>query len=423
MRSATSAGRTRVVIVGAGFGGLVAAKALADAPLDVTVIDRRNYHLFQPLLYQVATAGLSPADIAWPIRSILNRSRNVEVLMEEVVGIDARQKEVLCTGQRVPYGYLVLATGARHAYFGHDDWEPYAPGLKKIDDATDIRRRLLIAFERAEVAADPVEQQRLLTFVVIGAGPTGVEMAGAIAELAHKALARDFRRINPHKARIVLVEAGSRVLSAFPEPLSRYAQGALERLGVEVHLDHFVTACDAGGVTAGSEHIPAATVIWAAGVEASPAAEWLGVEADSAGRIPIEPDLSVPGHPEIFAVGDTALAKYRHGQQVPGIAPAAKQEGRYAARVILARTAGRDTPSPFVYHHQGNLATIGRHRAVIDFGRLRLRGPLAWWLWGIAHIYFLIGRGWPALIAIQWLWSYVTFNKGARLITGKENHD
>jgi NADH:quinone reductase (non-electrogenic) len=422
MAAAGGTVRPHVVVVGAGFGGLAAAKALADAPLDVTVIDRRNYHLFQPLLYQVATAGLSPADIAWPIRSILNRERNVEVLLEDVTGVDTARREVVCSDRRVPYDYLILATGARHAYFGHDDWEPFAPGLKKIDDATAIRRRLLSAFERAEVAADPVEQERLLTFVVVGAGPTGVEMAGAMVELAHKALAKDFRHVNPRDARILLLEAGPRVLGAFPETLSRYAKRALERLGVEVRLNQPVTAVDANGVGVGGERIHAATVVWAAGVKASPAAKWLGVAADRAGRIEVEPDLSVPGHSEIFVIGDVASATYKHGP-VPGIAPAAKQEGHYAARVVRARAAGEAVPPPFVYHHQGNLATIGRHRAVIDFGWIRLRGWPAWWLWGFAHIYFLIGVRAPALVAIQWLWSYVTFGKGARLITGAEKDD
>lgn len=414
----STSGRKRVVIVGAGFGGLAAAKAFDSAPFDITVVDRRNYHLFQPLLYQVATAGLSPADIAWPIRSILHKQKNLVVLMDEVEDVDTERREVVCSGARLPYDYLILATGARHAYFGHDEWEPYAPGLKQIDDATAIRRRVLLAFERAEAATDPDEQARLLTFVVVGAGPTGVEMAGSLAELAHRALARDFRHINPRRARILLVEAGPRVLAAFPEELSNYACQVMDRLGVEVRLGQPVTECDERGVKLGEERIGAGTVIWAAGVRASGAARWLGAESDRAGRVQVEADLSVPGQPEVFVVGDTALVLDDQGKPVPGIAPAAKQQGRYVAELILARERNEPKQQPFRYRHQGNLATVGRHVAVIDFGRLRLKGWLAWWVWGVAHIYFLIGVRSPLMVALQWLWSYLTFGKGARLITG-----
>lgn len=413
----TETDRKRVVIVGAGFGGLAAAKALGNTPVDVTVVDRRNYHLFQPLLYQVATAGLSPADIAWPIRGILRDQKNILMLMDEVIGVDLDAREVICTGRRLPYDFLILATGARHAYFGHDEWEPHAPGLKQIEDATSIRHRVLLAFERAEMATDPVEQERLLTFIVVGAGPTGVEMAGALAELAHRALARDFRRINPRRARILLVEAGPRVLAAFPDELSQYSGRILEKLGVEVRLGQPVTTCDEQGVKIGNERIAAGTVIWAAGVRASSAAQWLGAEADRAGRVKVEPDLTAPGHAEIFVIGDTALVLDDAGQPVPGLAPVAKQQGRYVAEQILARLEGKP-PKPFHYRHQGNLATIGRDAAVIDFGRIRLKGLLAWWVWGIAHLYFLIGVRAPTLVALQWLWSYLTFGKGARLITG-----
>lgn len=412
--------RPRVVIVGAGFGGLEAAKALARAPVRVIVIDRRNYHLFQPLLYQVATAGLSPADIAWPVRGILRDQRNADVLLAHVTGVDIGRRLVRTDGRDVPYEYLILATGARHHYFGHDDWEGFAPGLKQIDDATDIRRRILLAFERAETETDETERARLLTFVIVGGGPTGVELAGAIAELARRALARDFRRIDPRSARIVLIEAGQRLLPAFHESLSAFARHSLIRLGVDVRLERTVTGCSAAGVQAGGEPVPAATVIWAAGVAASPAADWLGAPKDRAGRVEVLPDLSVPGHPEILVIGDCAAVRDLGGAPVPGIAPAAKQQGRYAAAVIGARVSGSEPSGPFRYRHAGNLATIGRRSAVIDFGRLRLKGWLAWWVWGIAHIYFLIGMRSRLIVTIQWLWAYVRFERGARLITGME---
>jgi NADH dehydrogenase FAD-containing subunit len=417
-RAVALARRPQVVIIGAGFGGLAAAHALRHAPVDVTVVDKRNYHLFQPLLYQVATAGLSPAQIASPIRSILRRQRNATVLMAKVTGIDKAAKLVLAGNQRVPYDYLVIATGARHAYFGHDEWEPFAPGLKKIEDATDIRRRILIAFEKAETETNPAERERLLTFVVIGGGPTGVEIVGAIAELAKTALARDFRNIDPRLARIILVEAGPRILPAFPESLSAAAERALLRLGAEVRTGTPVTAVTEDHVMIGADRIDTRTVLWAAGVAASPAAKWLGAQKDKAGRVIINADLTLPGHPEILVIGDTAAMKDRNGEQVPGIAPAAKQAGAYAAAAIKARIKGRDLPGPFRYCHAGNLATIGRKAAVVDFGWLRLRGNPAWWLWGLAHIFFLIGFRNRLAVALDWFWSYLTFQRGSRLITG-----
>ena len=419
--STADSGVPRVVIVGAGFGGLAAAKALARAPVDITVIDRRNYHLFQPLLYQVATAALSPAEIAWPIRSILRGQKNTRVLLGRVTGVDVAGRAVLIGERRVPYDYLMLATGARHAYFGHDDWETFAPGLKKIDDATEIRRRILLAFERAEMAEDARERERLLTFVIVGGGPTGVELAGTLAELASRALAEDFRHIDSRETRVLLAEAGPRLLPSFPERLSAVAQRALARLGVETRLGHPVTAVDADGVEIDGKRIAAATVLWAAGVAASPAGKWLGVERDRAGRIKVAPDLTVPGHPEIFAVGDTVLALGRDGAPLPGVAPVAKQQGSYVARVIRARLRGRPAPAPFRYFNVGNLATVGRRAAVIDFGFARLSGWLAWWLWGLVHIYFLIGMRNRLIVAIHWLWSYITFQRGARLITGADS--
>jgi NADH dehydrogenase len=408
----------RVVIVGAGFGGLAAATALKDAAAQVVIIDRRNYHLFQPLLYQVATAALSPADIAQPIRSILRRQRNATVLLGRVTDIDTAAHEVLLSERRIAYDYLIVATGARHAYFGHDEWEPVAPGLKKIEDATDIRKRILVAFEKAESSNDPDERTALLAFVVVGGGPTGVEIAGAIAELAKQALAADFRNVDSRDARVTLIEAGPRILPAFPESLSNVAHRALERLGVEVRLGAPVTACDADGVVVMGERIGARTILWAAGVAASPAARWLGAEKDHAGRVKVQADLSLPGHPEVFVIGDTALATDAAGNPLPGIAPAAKQAGQYVAQVIRARIAGRKAPPPFRYRHLGNLATIGRKAAIADFGRIRLSGRVAWLLWGLVHIYFLIGFRNRLVVSLNWLWAYLTFERGSRLITG-----
>jgi NADH dehydrogenase len=410
--------RPRIVVVGAGFGGLTAAQALGRANAEVVVIDRHNYHLFQPLLYQVATAALSPADIAEPVRGILSRQGNAEVVLGCIIGIDKERSAVLLEGgRRIGYDFLIVATGARHAYFGRDEWERFAPGLKRIEDATKIRREILLAFERAETESDTAERQRLLTFVVIGGGPTGVELAGALAELAKKALARDFRHIDPRMSRIVLVEAGPRLLPAFPQNLSDKARHALEHLGVEVRLASAVTQCDEGGVVAGGERIEARTILWAAGVSASPAAKWLEGPRDPAGRVMVAPDLSLPGHPDIFVVGDTAHVETPGGGLVPGIAPAAKQEGKYVAKVIRACLAGQPRPAPFRYRHLGNLATVGRKAAVIDFGWLRLSGFVAWLLWGMAHIYFLIGFRNRIAVTLDWLWAYFTYKRGSRLIT------
>jgi NADH dehydrogenase FAD-containing subunit len=412
--------RPRIVIVGAGFGGLSAAHGLAGAEADVTVIDRRNYHLFQPLLYQVATAGLSPAQVASPIRAILRRAANVRVVLGRVTSVDKTRRVVQLDGRDVLYDQLVIATGARHSYFGHDDWERVAPGLKKIDDATAIRRNILRAFEHAEQSDDPAARRRLLTFVVIGAGPTGVEMAGAIAELAHVALRHDFRTIDPREARIVLVEAGPRVLPAFPSSLSDAAHRSLERLHVEVRLGTPVSQCDERGVVIGTERLEAATLIWAAGVMASSAARWLGAETDGAGRVKVGPDLSLPGHPEIFVIGDTACVADGSGRPLPGLAPVAKQQGAYIARLLRTRMAGAPSPGPFRYRNYGTLATIGRRAAVADFGWIRLDGTFAWLLWGLVHISFLIGFRNRLIVMLDWLWSYLTFQSGARLITGEE---
>jgi NADH dehydrogenase len=423
-RTTTPAARHRVVILGAGFGGLSAAKALAKAPVEVTVIDRRNYHLFQPLLYQVATAGLSPSDIAAPIRSILRGQANARVLLGRVQGIDRRNRDVLLEdGRRIPFDSLVVATGARHAYFGHDEWEPVAPGLKKIDDAIDIRRRILLAFERAEMATDEETRHRLLTLAVVGAGPTGVEMVGAIAELAKMALAADFRAIDPRQARILLVEAAARPLTAFPERLSAKAKTQLEELGVELLLGAKVTRCDDAGLeiedAKGRRFIPAATVIWAAGVEASPAANWLDVAGDRAGRVPVTPHLNLPDDPHIFVIGDTAVVSGADGKPLPGVAPVAKQQGEYVARQIRLGLAGKSI-KPFAYRNYGNLATIGRKAAVADFGWIRLSGTIAWLLWGIVHIFFLIGFRNRIFVLLSWLWAYVSFHRGSRLITGAD---
>jgi NADH:ubiquinone reductase (H+-translocating) len=412
----TQASRPQVVIVGAGFGGLEAAKTLARAPVDVVVIDQQNHHCFQPLLYQVATAALSPADVAWPIRSMLRRQQNARVLMARVTGVDTDARRVHTDSISVDYDFLVIATGATHSYFGHDDWAAVAPGLKRIEDATDIRRRFLLAFERAELSADPAEQRRLLTFVIVGGGATGVEMAGAMAEVARQTLQHDFRRIDPRSSRIVLIEAGPRLLPTFTERLSDYAKRSLERMGVDVLLSAKVTGCDQHGVTLGNERIEAGTVIWAAGVVASPAAAWLHAAHDHAGRIKVAPDLSVPGRPEIFAIGDTAAVHDRSGQPVAGIAPAAKQMGRHVGKLIAARLAGRPEPGPFVYRHAGDLATIGRKSAVVKLGPLTLTGFVGWVFWSVVHVYFLIGLRNRFVVAVTWLWSYLTFKRGARLI-------
>ncbi|WP_081838826.1 NAD(P)/FAD-dependent oxidoreductase [Thermogemmatispora carboxidivorans] len=413
-----------VVIVGGGFGGLQAARALGKAPVRVTVIDRTNHHLFQPLLYQVATAALSPADISAPIRHVLRHNKNTRVLLAEVTGVDTVGRRVLLDerGERsIPYDYLIIATGAGQNYFGHREWARYAPGLKTLEDATRLRRQILLAFEAAEMESDPDRQRALLTFVLVGAGPTGVEMAGAIAELAHKALASDFRTINPHSARIILVEAAPRILLSFPPELAEKARRALNRLGVEVRTSAPVEAVDENGVVIGGEYLPAKTIIWTAGVEASPAGRWLQAEVDRAGRVKVNPDLSVPGHPEIFVIGDTAHLEEK-GQPLPGLAPVAMQEGRYVARAILQRLAGQE-PAPFHYVNKGNLATVGRAWGLLQIGRLRLTGFLAWILWLTVHIFYLIGFRNRVLVLFQWAWAYLTFQRGARLILYPERAD
>jgi NADH:ubiquinone reductase (H+-translocating) len=418
-----SPARHRVVIVGGGFGGLEAAKGLAGAPVDITLIDQRNYHLFQPLLYQVATASLATSEIAWPIRAIFRGRPEVRTLLATLVGVDSGVHRVqLDGGDAVPYDTLILATGAQHAYFGHSEWEPFAPGLKTIEDATTIRRRVLTAFERAERETDSRLQTALLTFAIVGGGPTGVELAGTIAELARDTLPPDFRRIDTSKARVVLIEAGPRLLPGYPEDLSAYAQRALEGLGVEVALGKAVTECTADRVVYGDRSLEAKTVIWAAGVWASAAAEWLGAEADSNGRLAVRPDLTVPGHPEIFAIGDTVTIAAPDGKPVPGIAPAAKQAGRHVAKTIKARLRGDKAIRVFRYNHAGSLAQIGKRRAVIDFGFIKLRGALAWWIWGIAHIYFLIGVRTRLSVAINWLWIHTRNQRSARLITQGRGH-
>jgi NADH dehydrogenase len=408
--------RPRVIIVGGGFAGLEAAKGLARLAVDVTLIDRQNHHCFQPLLYQVATAALSPADIAWPIRGVLSRQKNVTVLMAEVSGVDLPQRRVMTSGGDFTYDLLVVATGATHAYFGHDKWAPYAPGLKRIEDATEIRRRILMAFERAELASEPADREALTTFVVVGGGPTGVEMAGAIADVARHALPPDFRNVDPNAARVLLIEAGPRVLPAFPEKLSAYAERSLGHMGVEVRTNALVTDIDEHGVLLGNERIGAGAVIWAAGVQASPAARWLAASPDRAGRVRVEPDLTLSGHPEVFVIGDTAAVSDAQGAPVPGVAPAAKQMGAYVARVIAGRISGAAAPGAFVYRHQGDLATIGRKSAIVRLDHLTLTGFLGWAFWSIAHVYFLIGLRNRIAVAFSWMWDYLTFGRRARLI-------
>ena len=407
-----------IVVVGAGFGGLEFTRAAAKLPVKITLVDQRNHHLFQPLLYQVATTSLATSEIAWPIRHLVKRFANVTTLLGRVVGVDKDKRLVrLADGGDIAYDTLVLATGARHAYFGHDEWEPFAPGLKTLEDATTIRRKILLAFEEAERETDLSRREALMTLVIIGGGPTGVELAGTIAELARVTLKGEFRSIDTSKARVVLIEAGDRVLGSFKPDLSDYARHALEKLGVTVEFGNPVTECSADGVTFGGRFLPAKTIIWAAGIAASPAAEWLGAEADRAGRTKVLPDLTVAGHPEIFVIGDTASMTRPEGRPVPGIAPAAKQAGRYVASVIRARLAGQGAIAPFAYRHEGDLATIGKWAAVFDRGRLHFTGWLAWWLWGVAHIFFLIGLRNRLAVALSWLWIYFSGQRSSRLIT------
>ena len=410
-----------VVVVGGGFGGLQLVTDLKRLPVKVTLIDRRNHHLFQPLLYQVATTLLATSEIAWPIRRVFRDRPDVTTLLAEVTGVDSVAKTVVLQGgERIGYDTLVLATGATHAYFGRDEWEPVAPGLKTLEDATTIRRRMLLAFEQAEREPDAAKREALLTFTIVGAGPTGVELAGVIAELAHVTLPREFRNIDTRNARVMLVEAGPRVLATFAEELSAYAQRSLGKLGVEIHIGESVTNCSAEGVMIGERFIPSRTIVWAAGVQASPAAKWLGVPTDRAGRAIVGKDLSAPGLPDVFVIGDTASVLQDDGKPVPGIAPAAKQQGAYVAKLIRNRLQGKSAMPPFHYRHQGSLATIGKRSAIMDFGRIKLTGALAWWIWGIAHIYFLIGARSRFAVAWSWLWIYLSGQHSARLITQKE---
>lgn len=414
--------RPHVVVVGAGFGGLAAAKRLRRAPVDVTVIDRRNHHLFQPLLYQVATAALSPADIAAPIRAVLHagRQRDAYVLLDEVIGVDTQARHLRTRDSAVQvYDYLILATGSEFSYFGHEaEWAHFAPGLKTIEDATEIRRRVLLAFEKAETSHDRAEQERLLTFVLIGGGPTGVEMAGALAELAKATLARDFSRIDPRAARILLVEAAPRLLGGFAERLGDYAHRALAGMGVEVSTDTRIEAIDADGVVANGRRIPARTVIWCAGVKATPVGAWLGVPTTRNGAVEVLPDLSVAEAPDIFVIGDAASVAGPEGRPLPGLAPVAKQQGEYVADLIARRVRGAPAPGPFAYRDWGSMATIGRSAAVAEIGGARLTGVAAWLLWGLVHITYLIGFRNRVVVTVNWIWAWITYAKGARLITG-----
>src|SRR5215472_17615835 len=418
--------RPRVVIVGAGFGGLNAARALAKAPVQITVIDRKNFHTFQPLLYQVATAGLSPGEIAEPIRSILRTDENVEVLMAEVTGFDLDRRVVDASELQMPYDYLIVASGATHSYFGHEDWEVFAPGLKTIEDALEIRRRVLLAFELAERQAAAGETEAPINFVVVGGGPTGVELAGTLAEISRYTLAHDFRSINPARTHILLIEGGPRVLPAYAEDLSRSAEEQLRHLGVEVRTSAMVTRVEAGAVYLGEVRLPATVVLWAAGVAASPLGKRLGVAVDRAGRVPVQPDLSLPGHPEVFVIGDLAAAKDQQGKPLPGVAPVAIQQGKYVAKLVrkeveaTPRRNGRaaEARPPFHYWDKGSLATIGRAAAVAQFGKIHISGFIAWLSWLFVHILFLIGFRNRLLVFIQWAWSYFTYERSARLITG-----
>ena len=447
--------KARVVIVGAGFGGLNAARALGEAALQITVIDRKNFHTFQPLLYQVATAGLSPGEIAAPVRSILRSHKNVEVLMAEATGFDLERRIVQTPDAEIPYDYLIIAAGATHSYFGHEDWEPLAPGLKTIEDALEIRRRVLLAFELAERQAAAGESELPLNFVVVGGGPTGVELAGTLAEISRHALAHEFRSIDPRRTHILLIEGGPRVLPTYPEDLSRSAEEQLRGLGVEVRTSAMVTLVEPGAVDIGETRVPATVVLWAAGVAASPLGKELGAPVDRAGRVPVQADLSLPGHPEVFVIGDLAAAKDEQGKMLPGVAPVAIQEGKFVAKLIreeveragsirnpegappLSRSprqesalsgpersegkskgGGFDSRPAFHYWDKGSLATIGRAAAVAQFGKIHISGFIAWLSWLFVHILFLIGFRNRLLVFIQWAWSYVTYERGARLITG-----
>jgi NADH dehydrogenase len=413
-----AAARPRVVIVGGGFAGLSAAKALAGAPVDVTLLDRANHHTFQPLLYQVATAVLAPSEIASPIRWLLRRQRNVTVLLAAVNWVDVTRRVVIADGgtMEMPYDHLILATGARHAYFSHPEWEALAPGLKSLEDAREMRRRFLLAFEEAEKRDDVGERESWLTFVIVGGGPTGVELAGILPEVARHGIARDFRRIDTRRTRVILLEGGPRVLPSFAEWISERARRDLTELHVEVRTGALVTRIEPDAVYVGDERIACRTVFWAAGNAASPLAKSLGAPLDRVGRVMVRPDLSVPGHPEIFVAGDLAAVTKDDGSLVPGVAPAANQEGRAAAQNILRALRG-EPPTPFRYHDKGNLATIGRHRAVAQFGKLGVSGYLAWWLWLLIHILYLAGFRNRLVVLVEWGYAYVTYHRGARVIT------
>ncbi len=414
----TSDGRPHILIVGAGFGGLEAARGLAGAPVRVTVVDRRNHYLVQPLLYQVATAALSPADIAYPIRSNLRRQRNADVVLAEVVSIDHGRREVsLRDGATLSYDTLVVASGARHAYFGHEDWETRAPGLKNLEDALEIRRRILLAFEEADREASPERRQKLLTFAIVGGGPTGVELAGAIAEIADHVLVDDFRHIDPREARVVLIEAGPRILPSYSTQSSENASEELRRLRVEVRVGEAVTAVDEAGVVAGGRRLEAGTVLWAAGVAASRVGSFLGAPVDRNGRVVVEPDLTAPGHPEIFVIGDLALFMHQGGQPLPGVSPVAMQQGRHVARAIRERLAGLPAPA-FRYVDKGSMAVVGRSAAVAEVFGLKLRGFPAWLAWCVLHIFYLVGFRNRFIVIFEWAWAYVSYQRGARLITG-----
>jgi NADH dehydrogenase len=410
--------RPKILIIGGGFGGLKAAEALARLPVQITVVDRKNHHTFQPLLYQVATAGLSPAEIAAPIREILAKHDNIEVLLGEVSDFDLTRRTAKLDGFELGYDYLVVAAGATHAYFGHDEWEQFAPGLKTIEDALEIRRRMLLAFELAERQAAVTGQHQQLSFVVVGGGPTGVELAGTLAEIARQSLADDFRHIDPKKTKIILLEAGSSLLSAYPDDLRQSAKRQLERLGVDVRLNSAVTDVRQNEIRVGNDVLHATVVFWAAGVAASPLGRALGGPVDRAGRVLVEADLSLPGHPEVFVIGDLASLKQAEGTQLPGVAPVAMQEGRWVARQVAADLAGNPR-TPFHYVDKGSLATIGRAAAVAQFGKVHISGLLAWLSWLFIHIFFLIGFRNRIIVMIEWAWSYFTYDRAARLITGE----
>ena len=415
--------RRQIVIIGGGFGGLTAARTLRNVDADITLIDRTNHHLFQPLLYQVATAALAPSDITAPIRWLLRRQQNTTVLLGEVCSIDT-QRKIVCLdydNREIPYDFLIVAPGSRHAYFGHEEWEPIAPGLKAIEDGTEMRRRFLLAFERAEKAQNETEKNEYLTFVIVGGGPTGVELSGALPMIARKALFRDFRHIDTRRTRVILLEGGPRILPSFPESLAKTAHRNLEELGVEVHTNSVVTLVEPNAVHVGAERIAARTIFWAAGNAASPLGRNLGVPVDHAGRVVVEPDLSIPGHPEVFVAGDLALVKREGMPQVPGVAPAAIQEGRTAARNVMRLMRGERT-KPFRYRNKGDLAVIGRSRAIADLGKIKFTGLFAWLFWLFLHIMYLVGFRNRVSVLVQWAYAYFTYQRGVRLITNPERH-